>query len=87
MCTVRRQTYKEYVKILEFLELLLRRVMPDYPQGSLLFVLVLEFIKFNLDSVLMYCVCMHNFHSAHICMVYNSVKCVHFFIIKLILEL
>ena len=35
--------------------------------------LPLEFIKFNLDSVLMYiftwamyCVCMHTFHSAHI---------------------
>ena len=41
-----------------------------------------EFITFNLDSVPMYmfmsdmyCVCMHTFHSAHICMVYNSVKC------------
>ena len=45
----------------------------------------LEFIKFNLDSVLMfmsamYCVCMHTFHSAHICMVFNSVKCVHYFL-------
>ena len=50
----------------------------------------LEFIKSNLDSVLMYmfmsdmyCVCMHTFHSAHtyihIYMVYNSVKCVHSF--------
>ena len=46
----------------------------------------LEFIKFNLDSVLMYmfmsamyCVCMHTFHSAHIYMVFNSVKCVHYF--------
>ena len=46
----------------------------------------LEFIKFNLDSVLMYmfmsamyCVCMHTFHSAHICMVFNSVKCVYYF--------
>ena len=36
----------------------------------------LEFIKFSLDSVLMYmfmsdmyCVCMHTFHSAHICIV------------------
>ena len=46
----------------------------------------LEVIKFYLDYVLMYmlmsymyCVCMHTFHSAHICMVYNSVKCVHYF--------
>ena len=46
----------------------------------------LEFIKFNLDSVLMYmvmsdmyCVYMHTFHSAHICMVVTSVKCVHYF--------
>ena len=46
----------------------------------------LEFIKFNLDYVVMYmfmsdmyCVCMHTFHSAHICMVHNSVKCVHYF--------
>ena len=46
----------------------------------------LEFIKYNLDYVLMYmfmstmyCVCMHTFHSAHICMVFNSVKCVHYF--------
>ena len=46
----------------------------------------LEFIKLNLDSVLMYmfmsdmyCVCMHTFHLAHICMVFNSVKCVHYF--------
>ena len=46
----------------------------------------LEFIKFNLDSVFMYmfmsamyCVCIHTFHSAHICMVFNSVKCVHYF--------
>ena len=46
----------------------------------------LEFIKFNLDSVLlymfisdMYYVCMHTCHSVHICMVYNSVKCVHYF--------
>ena len=48
----------------------------------------LEFIKFKLDSVLMYimfmsamyCVCMHTFHSAHtyICIVYNSVKCVRY---------
>ena len=36
----------------------------------------MEFIKFNLDSVLMYmfmsamyCVCMHNFHSAHMWLV------------------
>ena len=27
----------------------------------------------------MYCVCMHTFHSARICIVYNSVKCVHYF--------
>ena len=27
----------------------------------------------------MYSVCMHTFHSAHICNVYNSVKCVHYF--------
>ena len=47
--------------------------------------LLLEFIKFNLDSVpmymfmwAMYCVCMHTFNSAHICMVYNSLKCVHY---------
>ena len=46
----------------------------------------LEFIKFNLYYVLMYmfmsamyCVCMHTFYSAHICMVFNSVKCVHYF--------
>ena len=26
----------------------------------------------------MYCVCMHTFHSAHICIVYNSVKCVRY---------
>ena len=46
----------------------------------------LEFMKFNSDSVLMcmftsamYCVCMHTFHLAHICMVFNSVKCVHYF--------
>ena len=46
----------------------------------------LEFIKFNLDSVFMYmfmsamyCVCMPTFHSAYICMVFNSVKCVHYF--------
>ena len=46
----------------------------------------LEFIKFNLDYVPMYmfmsdmyCVCMPTFHSANICMVYNSVKCVHIF--------
>ena len=39
----------------------------------------LEFIKFYLDYVLMYmfmsamyCVCMQTFHSAHICMVFNS---------------
>ena len=45
-----------------------------------------KFIKFNLDSVLMYmfmsamyCVCIHTFHSAHICMVFNSVKCVNYF--------
>ena len=45
----------------------------------------MEFIKFNLDSVLMYMfmsliyyVCMHTFHSAHICIVYNSVKCVRY---------
>ena len=51
-------------------------------------------LSINLDNVLMYmfmsamyCVCMHTFHSAHICMVFNSVKCVHFFISKLILEL
>ena len=42
----------------------------------------LEFINYHLDSVLMsamYCVCMYTFHSAHICIVYNSVKCVHYF--------
>ena len=46
----------------------------------------LEFIEFNLDFVLMYMcmsvmyyVCMHTFHSAHICMVFNSVKCVHYY--------
>ena len=46
----------------------------------------LEFFKFYLDYVLMYmfmsamyCVCMHTFHSAHKCMVFNSVKCVHYF--------
>ena len=46
--------------------------------------LCIEFIKFYLDYVLMYmfmsamyCVCMHTFHSAYICMVFNSVKCVH----------
>ena len=45
----------------------------------------LEFIKFNSDYVLMYNVyvgyvlCLHAyFHSAHICMLYNSVKCVHY---------
>ena len=45
----------------------------------------LEFIKYNLNYVLMYMfmsamysVCMHTFHSAHICMVFNSVKCVHY---------
>ena len=27
----------------------------------------------------MYCVNMHTFHSAHICNVYNSVKCEHYF--------
>ena len=37
-----------------------------------------------LDYVLMYmsamyCVCMHTFNSAHIYMVFNSVKCVHYF--------
>ena len=44
-----------------------------------------EFIKFNFDSVMMYmfmsamyCVCMHTFHSAHVCIVYNSVKCVRY---------
>ena len=54
----------------------------------------LELIIFNLDFVLMYmfmsamyCVCMHTFHPTHIYMVFNSVKCVHIFIIKLILEL
>ena len=41
-------------------------------------------MTFNLDYVLMYMsamyyVCMHTFHSAHICMVFNSVKCVHYF--------
>ena len=30
----------------------------------------------------MYCVCMHTFHSAHICMVFNSVKCVHYFYLQ-----
>ena len=44
----------------------------------------LEFIKYKLDSVLMfmsaiYRVCMHTFHSADICIVCNSVKCVHYF--------
>ena len=44
----------------------------------------LEFIKFNFDSMLMYmsamyCVCMYTFHSTHICMVFNSVNCVHYF--------
>ena len=45
----------------------------------------LELIKYYLKSVLMYmfkldmyCVCMHTFHSAHICIVYNCVKCVHY---------
>ena len=56
----------------------------------------LEFIKFYLDYVLMYmfdfmsamyCVCMHTFHSVHICMVFNRVKYVHYLTIKLILEL
>ena len=54
----------------------------------------LEFINYYLDYVLMYmlmsamyCVYMHTFHLAYICMVFNSVKCVHYFIIKLILEL
>ena len=48
--------------------------------------LPLEFINYNLDYVLMYMfmsamyrVCMHTFHSAHICMVFNSVNCVHYF--------
>ena len=27
----------------------------------------------------MYYVCIHTFYSAHICMVFNSVKCVHYF--------
>ena len=46
----------------------------------------LEFIKFNKDFLLMYifmsvmhCVCIHIFHSAHICIVYNSMKCEHYF--------
>ena len=44
----------------------------------------LEFIKYNLDFVLMYMsamyyACIQNFHSAHICIVYNSVACVHYF--------
>ena len=45
-----------------------------------------EFIKNNLDYLLMYmfmsamyCVYMHTFHSAHICIVFNNVKCVHYF--------
>ena len=54
--------------------------------GLCIDVITCKFIKFNLDSVLMhmfmsamYCVCKHTFHSAHICMVFNSVKCVHYF--------
>ena len=49
----------------------------------------LEFIKLNLYYVpthmfiyvsYVLCLhCMHTFHSAHICMVFNSVKCVHYF--------
>ena len=49
----------------------------------------LEFIKFNLYYVpthmfmwAMYCVCRHTFHSTHICVVFNSVKCVHYFYLQ-----
>ena len=60
---------------------------------SLEYVLMSEYVNWypwNLSNLIyimylcmflwaMYCVCMHTFQSAHICMVFNSVKCVHYF--------
>ena len=38
----------------------------------------LEYVLMYMFMSAMYCVCIHNFHSAHICIVYNSGKCVRY---------